>query len=241
MAGCSCTPNSGGRHMGCERPKDCSCLSNMDVQERFYAYYAEGPRKGFLVPKQLRSSAAIFECNKFCNCGPGCKNRVVQHGRKVPLEIFPTEDRGWGLRCTENLRKGQFVDTYKGEIITDEEAERRDRARVLKDVYTFALDKFERGEDDPLYVIDGEFAGGPTRFINHSCDPNLRIYAVSLNHYSPSLYELAFFAIKDIPENTELTFDYIGREASSTIPHGSHEGERLQCFCKSSSCRGYLF
>jgi len=70
----------------------------------------------------------VYECNDRCGCGPGYKNRNVQHGRKVPLEIFKTSDkRGFGLRCLEDLREGQFIDTYLGEIIADAEAKRREK------------------------------------------------------------------------------------------------------------------
>ena len=118
-------------------------------------------------------------------------------------QIFRTEDRGWGtlapasvlalakltyagVRAQEAIQKGQFVDRYLGEVITSAEADRRRAASAVsqrKDVYLFGLDKFTdptsldpRLRGPPLEV-DGEFMSGPTRFINHSCDPNLRIFA----------------------------------------------------------------
>lgn len=38
----------------------------------------------------------IYECNPRCLCGPECKNRVVQRGRSLPLEIFMTQMCGFG-------------------------------------------------------------------------------------------------------------------------------------------------
>jgi len=39
----------------------------------------------------------INECNLYCGCGIECLNRVVQKGRKVPLKLAKTKDRGWGM------------------------------------------------------------------------------------------------------------------------------------------------
>jgi histone-lysine N-methyltransferase SUV39H len=76
------------------------------------------------VPFYLDSRHPIYECNDNCRCGPHCRNKVsvaitpralmrltknqnVQFGRKVELEIFKTgSDRGWGLRCKEDLFMG---------------------------------------------------------------------------------------------------------------------------------------
>jgi histone-lysine N-methyltransferase SUV39H len=156
----------------------------------------------------------IYECNPNCACGPGCKSRVVQKGRKVPLTIFKTPNRGWGVRCDEELIQGEFVDTYIGEIITNEEAGRREKTgSVDKQSYLYSLDKWINDEypdltEDTCYVVDGQYMGGPTRFINHSCEPNCRQYTVSYDKNNPRVYDIAFFAVTNIPAGTELTFDY---------------------------------
>lgn len=84
------------------------------------------------------------------------------------MEIFKTDDnRGWGLRCKEDLYmgmiqaetnesnlepssdffSGQFVDTYRGEVITDEEATRREEASgIIKASYLYSLDKHAEAE-----------------------------------------------------------------------------------------------
>ncbi|KAK5044383.1 hypothetical protein LTR16_011545, partial [Cryomyces antarcticus] len=157
-----------------------------------------------------------------------CKNRNVQHGRKVELQISKTRNRGWGLRCTQNLREGDFIDTYRGEIITDAEAIRREQEAGLgKPSYLYVLDKFgvDNGvAQEDLYVIDGEYLGGPTRFINHSCEPNCRQYTVSYNKYDFRIYEIALFAYRDIPAYEELLFDYMDRDDDDplTEPEGEH-------------------
>lgn len=92
-----------------------------------------------------------------------------------------------GVRTLLPIERGYFVDCYFGELITAKEAVIRRKAAALrreKDVYLFALDKFvSRKAADPrlrsIFEIDGEFLAGPSRFINHSCQPNLRVFAVA--------------------------------------------------------------
>ncbi|KAK0659987.1 Histone-lysine N-methyltransferase [Lasiodiplodia hormozganensis] len=222
-----------------------------------FPYFSSGPRTsaekaGCLVPFYLDRRYPIYECNENCNCGPGCKTRVVQKGRQVRLEIFKTPDnRGWGLRCKDALRTGQFIDTYRGEIITDEEASRREKntRHGTKDSYLYSLDKFAEAEGIPqeeLYVIDGEFKGGPTRFMNHSCEPNCRQYVVSYNRHDPKVYEIAFFAIRDIAPNEELTFDYLDKDEpddEEVDPEERNEGglKPIKCLCGSRKCRKHLW
>ena len=70
----------------------------------------------------------IFECNDVCGCNKLlCKNRVVQNGSKVPLEIYECEEKakGLGVRALTKIPKGTFVAEYTGEILTDIEADRR--------------------------------------------------------------------------------------------------------------------
>ncbi len=192
------------------------------------------------------------------------------------------------------LLKGQFIDTYRGEIITNDESNRRNESRETgSDNYMFGLDKLcadvpetitktefldnypdkkqwhrdlvKSGEyevhkndegqkmwrhplySEPKYSIDGMHMGGPTRFINHSCEPNCAIYTVSYNHSDEHIYELAFFAKEDIYANEELTFDYKDNDTEVITDAKADElekqsGERpTKCLCGSECCRGYFF
>lgn len=273
--GCQeCSPHM-GRDIGCEYTKKCSCLeyaavdvSRMDAQmakeyetakatggnlmgfPKKFPYYAEGTkiqRAGCLVPFYLHSRRPIYECNDNCNCGPRCRNKNVQFGRTVELEIFKTGSgagRGWGLRCPQPLHEGQFVDTYRGEIITDAEATRREDAAhsKTKASYLYSLDKFAESEGlapEELYVVDGEFMGGPTKFMNHSCEPNCRQYTVSYNKHDCRVYDIAFFACREIPAGEELTFDYLDKEDGEEIDDPG-EGA-IPCLCGAAKCRKWLW
>ena len=96
MNGCTCRKDN-GRNMGCEY-LSCSCLDDLINSEgkKQFPYSQAKFNTECLRDAFIRGRNHIYECNKNCNCNSNCKNRVVQHGRKVGLEIFKTTNRGWG-------------------------------------------------------------------------------------------------------------------------------------------------
>ncbi|KAF2461100.1 hypothetical protein BDY21DRAFT_297795 [Lineolata rhizophorae] len=291
LLGCTkCRPDM-GQNIGCEYTLKCECLEYAAVdtarlseeqRERYsliqanggegdtsgmpkrFPYHSPfGNRAECLVPFYLESRHPIYECNVNCGCKGNCKTIVVQKGRQVRLQIFKTRDRGWGLKTLQDLKEGQFIDTYRGEIITDAEATRREEAATSrKDSYFYSLDKFADSQGlqpEDLYVIDGEYMGGPTRFMNHSCEPNCRQYTVSWNKNDFMIYEIAFFAIRPIRAGEELTFDYLDKddidESQSTSKSGQEKSsgdgggaastdaslKPVECRCGSKKCRKYLW
>lgn len=99
MSGCKCRKEN-GRSIGCEY-LSCECLGESATTpdgKRVFPYAAGKNDFGCLRQFYLNSRHHIYECNNMCNCESNCKNRVVQHGRTVPLQIFKTPDsRGWGM------------------------------------------------------------------------------------------------------------------------------------------------
>ncbi|MGH0173845.1 UNVERIFIED_CONTAM: hypothetical protein FKN15_066475 [Acipenser sinensis] len=51
----------------------------------------------------------IFECNQACSCWRSCKNRVVQGGIKVRLQLYRTAKMGWGVRALQDIPQGTFI------------------------------------------------------------------------------------------------------------------------------------
>ncbi|CAG8977737.1 hypothetical protein HYALB_00012172 [Hymenoscyphus albidus] len=203
----------------------CSCLQDMTVLDAknadVYVYRAEAG--GYVMRDEyLETREPIYECHESC------------------------------VRALQPIRKGQFIDLYVGEILTAAETEIRRKHSAItqkKDVYLFELDKFKSDADrDPSLAntvfVDGEFRSGPTRFINHSCDPNLRIFARVGDHATKRFHDLAFFAIKDIGLEEELTFDYVDGEDEKLEEEKRNplqKREMTRCLCKSRKCRGYLW
>ncbi|KAK5675088.1 hypothetical protein LTS10_012162 [Elasticomyces elasticus] len=239
-----------------EREDDGYLVNSEGLPKRFPYQKSASPNTPSTLQKFYQDSRyPIYECNLNCNCGPVCKSRVVQKGRKVPLVIFKTADRGWGVYCDEPLIRGEFIDTYVGEVITGEESARRlAQMGEAKQSYLYALDKFVGDSpdltDESCYVVDGQYKGGPTRFINHSCEPNCRQYTVSYNKHDLKVYDLAFFAIENIPAGTELTFDYQDedeveeeefrrrKEEEEVDPENK---DKRPCQCGARLCRGILW
>lgn len=226
-------------------PKTCSCLMEEEESEDLIVAYDRLPSGTVVVRKDfLDRKAMISECSSRCSCaGRDCWNHVVQRGRQARLEVFDTGDRGLGLRCFEPLIKGQFIDCYFGEVITKEEADAREAANEYKPSYLFSLDwLIDNGHGhhtyEESYVVDGQKFGTATRFINHSCNPNCKIIPVSTNRLSDQrLYYLAFFAIRDIPAKTELTFDYHPNWDGSE----RNDPDAVKCLCGEENCRGQLW
>ncbi|KAL9123606.1 MAG: hypothetical protein Q9217_006977, partial [Psora testacea] len=254
MLGCGCQKKY-GQPFGCVYLDYCSCIEDSAVDnhgKKSFPYGASEANYRCLRPAYLNSRNHIYECNSRCDCTERCKNRVVQHGRQVKLEIFKTKNRGWGLRCKDDLKQGQFIETYRGEIITSEEADKRGKDLTHDQAnFLFDFDKFAGTilfDESRQYVCDGRHMGSPARFINHSCDPNCRLFTVSYNHNDRNIYELAFFARQPIPRGTELTFDYYDEEERTVITDEmadeieEYKGYRpTKCLCGNEECRGYFF
>ena len=78
----------------------------------------------------------LYECDTTnCALGPEfCQNRAFQTlqertkkgGRyRVGVEVYKTGDRGYGVRSNRCFEPNQIIMEYTGEIITEEECERR--------------------------------------------------------------------------------------------------------------------
>ncbi|KAG4071016.1 hypothetical protein HA402_001453 [Bradysia odoriphaga] len=186
---------------------------------------------------------AIYECNSKCKCASTCPNRVIQNGRKFQLGIFKTaDDRGWGVKALEPIPKGKFIVEYVGEIITEREAQRRSTAgqNPFHKSYLFDLD-CEIGTNCD-YVIDGAKFGNISRFINHSCSPNMEVYPFWIGNPDIKMPRLAFFSYRSIVAGEELTIDY-----RMSAPEPQHKPKtrtppiRVPCKCGSKKCRKFLF
>lgn len=160
-------------------------------------------RNGLLL---VSNSRILRECNSRCPCGPQCPNRLVQRGRQYSLTIYYISPFiEWGVRADTFIPKNSFIEEYVGEIITMEESFLK-----LDHEYMFDLDiDCEYGEES-AFTVDARRYGNATRFINHSCDPNLRVLAVVIDCQDTRLHGIAFFTARDIQPGEQLTFDYSG-------------------------------
>jgi [histone H3]-lysine9 N-dimethyltransferase len=195
----------------------------------------------------------IYECGESCNCSTNCRNRVTQKGPRLHFEVFRTTNRGWGLRCWEPVRAGSFICEYAGEVIDELKVNLND----TEDDYIFQTVcpgektlKWNCGPEligeDSTYVSADEFEplpikisaknmGNVSRFMNHSCSPNVFWQPVQYDHGDDGHPHIMFFALKHIPPMTELTYDYGVAGAESS---GSGSRRTKNCMCGSQNCRG---
>ncbi|KAI8096925.1 uncharacterized protein BX664DRAFT_275332 [Halteromyces radiatus] len=216
---------------GCECVGKCIKVRNSKFCHEDSAYRNKGTLKN-------NYQGAIYECTQACQCDEGrCPNRIVQRGRQVPLEIFKTAKKGWGVRCLAPIKQNTFVEQYLGEVITEAEGVKRGKVYdKLGLSYLFDMDLAD-GEGLQKYVIDSFICGNASHFFNHSCSPNLMVYGVFYDSMDPSFHRLAFFARRDIAVGEELTFDYTG------ISDQNDEVDKtckFPCFCESTNCREWI-
>jgi uncharacterized protein len=102
--------------------------------------------------------------------------------------VVKRSSAGLGLFAERDFKKGDLVIEYTGEVISDEEAQRRG-GRYL----------FELNDD---WTIDGKGRENTARYINHSCKPNCR---PELNDEETRVF---IFAKRHIHAGEELTYNY---------------------------------
>lgn len=125
---CTCTDN-------CRDPSRCECALRMGGS---FAYDSTG----IIVNDK---EGGIFECNAQCSCNvTRCKNRVVGNGPHLRLEVFRCDNplKGWGVRCIDDIQAGTYVADYLGEMLLEEDSEKR--GLILNDEYLFTLDSWGR-------------------------------------------------------------------------------------------------
>ncbi|XP_051927506.1 histone-lysine N-methyltransferase EHMT2 [Hippocampus zosterae] len=205
------------QHCGCT--DDCSSSNCLCGQLSIRCWYDKDQR--LLQEFNKIEPPLIFECNMACSCHRSCKNRVVQAGIKVRLQLYRTEKMGWGVRALQDIPQGSFICEYVGELISDAEADVRE-----DDSYLFDLDN----KDGEVYCIDARYYGNISRFINHLCDPNLIPVRVFMLHQDLRFPRIAFFSSRDILSGQELGFDYGDR-------FWDIKSKYFTCQCGSEKCK----
>ncbi|KAM3595422.1 uncharacterized protein V6R79_023281 [Siganus canaliculatus] len=164
-----------------------------------------------------------YECHpQVCPSGERCCNQDFTKRLYPETKIIKTPGKGWGLISLRDIKKGEFVNEYIGELIDEEEC----RARIkyaqennITDFYMLTIDKDR--------IIDAGPKGNYSRFMNHSCQPNCETQKWTVNGDT----RVGLFAICDVPVGTELTFNYnldcLGNE-------------KLVCRCGAPNCSGFL-
>ncbi|XP_056629057.1 histone-lysine N-methyltransferase SETDB2 isoform X3 [Triplophysa dalaica] len=109
---CDCTD-------GCADVQKCACLQlsvRGGTDEQEHQSYKH-------MRLDTPVNAGLFECGPWCGCERArCQNRVVQRGLRVRLQVFRTLDRGWAVRCQDDLDMGTFICIYAGVVLRREQS-----------------------------------------------------------------------------------------------------------------------
>jgi len=109
---------------------------------------------------------------------------------KTPKDTIPRRSSaGIGLFAREDIKKGDFIIEYVGDIMTRKEADDKGGK------YLF--------ETSSNRVVDGTARSNKARYINHACKPNCEV-SIERGHIN-------VYAIKNIKAEEELNYDY-GKE-----------------------------
>ncbi|KAK6349236.1 hypothetical protein TWF730_009988 [Orbilia blumenaviensis] len=128
-----------------------------------------------------------------------CQNVSLQLNEPPMTKVGPTSMpfEGNGLFAMETIKKGEFVGEYTGEVVSEEEADRRVAVYDSSSSFMFEI--------NATHEVDGTQYGNKTRYLNHSkAEPNCEAKVLQVN----GIHRIAFRALEDIEPGQELLFNY---------------------------------
>ncbi|XP_029148505.1 histone-lysine N-methyltransferase ASHH3 isoform X7 [Arachis hypogaea] len=161
-------------------------------------------------------------CSSACKCGSSCLNKPFQHRRVKKMKLVQTEKCGSGIVAAEDIKRGEFVIEYVGEVIDDKTCEERLWNMKYRGDSNFYLCEINRDT-----VIDATYKGNKSRYINHSCCPNTEMQ----KWIADGETRIAIFATRDIQKGEQLTYDY-----RRFVQFGADQ----DCHCGAVACRRKL-
>ncbi|VEN47660.1 unnamed protein product [Callosobruchus maculatus] len=138
LCGCDCDDN-------CIDKTKCACWKMTLEGAKYIGKDVDPNSIGYIyrrLPEQVITG--IYECNSRCKCSSTCLNRVVQNPMSLKLQVFKTHNRGWGIRCLNDIPQGTFICIYAGTLHT--EAMANQDGMAYGDEYFAELDYIETVE-----------------------------------------------------------------------------------------------
>lgn len=152
--------------------------------------------------------------------------RPANKRNKEPLYVVRSSPiHGRGVFANRYIRKGTRILEYKGERISNREADKRYDDTKMKRHHTFLFTL------DKKTVIDGAMSagGGDASYINHSCDPNCEAIITGK--------KIFIHARRSIEPGVELAYDY---QYERTGKNDAELEKFYFCRCGADNCRGSI-
>lgn len=214
----------------------------------------------------MSDALGIVECASEV-CTNKCKGQdvlrgMLQEGVMWPLEVFRTQGKGWGVRCSEDLPGGAVIGAYVGKVMTSQQAEQLQGHGH----YLYNLDHFHhflkklKDEDEEAMglwaekssclhlaneaiadmcvegpdhlVIDAEHEGNVCRLINHSCQPNCTRFPV----FTGQCRNFLLYYVVLVAERSIPAFQEITYDYNYLPGRGENPGD-VACHCGAAECR----
>ncbi|KAF2742954.1 hypothetical protein M011DRAFT_374476, partial [Sporormia fimetaria CBS 119925] len=163
-----------------------------------------------------------MECVGDCGCGPKCQNQRFSRKKYADVAVIKTEKKGFGLRANRDLRAGDFIFEYIGEVIDERTFRRRMLQYDQEGIKHFYFMSLTKGE-----FVDATKKGNLGRFCNHSCNPNCFVDKWVIR----DKLRMGIFAERNIKAGEELVFNYnVDRYGADPQP----------CYCGEPNCTGFI-
>lgn len=153
---------------------------------------------------------------------PAAKKAAPKAGSRR-IQVRTSAVHGRGMYAVVDIPAGETLIEYTGERITYEDAQERHPADPAQPNHTFYF-SLEDGN-----IIDANFGGNSSRFINHSCDPNCEADEEDGRVFIKSL--------RDLVAGEELFYDY-----GLTVDERYTKKLKAEyaCYCGAATCRGTM-
>lgn len=212
---CPCDSGCRNRFLGCVcktfcRTRACPCFAASRE-------CTPGLCEGCVVPPTEKSGTLDAE---------SCCNMSMQTRNFKQLLLAKSTVHGWGAFIASDALKNELITEYLGEVITQEEADRRGKIYdKLNRSYLFHLNE--------QYVVDAARKGNKIKFANHSQTPNCfsKVMMVNGDH------RIGIYAKKKIFKGDELFFDYQHEYLGQAPEWFEKNGQRKENSLKSSVSR----
>ena len=151
-------------------------------------------------------------------------------------EVFINRHVGKGVTSDAVLDKGLYLDTYKGNILTQESYEwllEREELGPDRLKYVMRLSKFRSSNinGQQSTYIDATGCGSISSLFNHSCEPNCDIETVV---YRGKMY-IAIYTNRVIQAGKQLTYSY-----GLYLDEANSEDRLIRCRCGTRSCKRWI-